>query len=145
MQMEDGLPGARADVEHGAISLLDVAFASDLGGGEMTAPDEFRVRSLGFFQSRKMFFGDDEHVRGRFRVDVFEPKDVLVFINFFRGNFTPDDATEKAAGSGIGHSLLSFHRMMRTVKGTTCRHESCKRGLGSSRRLAGRGARATFA
>ena len=32
----------------------------------------------------------------RLRIDVFEGEDVLVFVNFFRGNFSADDAAEQA-------------------------------------------------
>ena len=49
MQMEYGLSGAGADVEDGAVSLLDVALAGDLGGGEVAAADDFGVGRLGFF------------------------------------------------------------------------------------------------
>ena len=43
MQVEDGLSGTGADVEDGAISVLDVALAGDLGGGEMAAANDFGV------------------------------------------------------------------------------------------------------
>ncbi len=47
MEVEDGLSGAGADVEDGAVSLLDVALAGDLSGGEVAAADEFGVGGLG--------------------------------------------------------------------------------------------------
>ena len=43
------MSGAGADVEDGAVSLLDVALASDLGRGEMATADDFGVGRLGFF------------------------------------------------------------------------------------------------
>ena len=46
MEVEDRLSGAGADVEDRAVSLLDVALARDLRGGEMTAADDFRVGSF---------------------------------------------------------------------------------------------------
>src|ERR1700722_17081582 len=103
MQMEDGLSGARADVEYGAVSLLDIALASDLGGGQVAAADEFGIRGLGFFQSREMFFRNNQHVGGSLRIDVLEGEDGGIFIDFFGGNLAPEDAAEKATGSGIGH------------------------------------------
>jgi hypothetical protein len=48
VEVEDGLSGARADVEDGAVSLLDIALASDLGGGQVTAADDFGIGGLGF-------------------------------------------------------------------------------------------------
>ena len=56
MEVEYGLSGAGADVEDGAVSLFDVALAGNLGGGEVTAADEFGISGLGFFQSSKMLF-----------------------------------------------------------------------------------------
>ena len=105
MEVEDGLSGAGANVEDGAVSLLDVALAGDLGGGEMAAADQFGVGGFGLFQSREMSFGNDEHVRGCLRVDVFKGEDVIVFVNLLGGNFSTNDAAEEAAGSCIGHKF----------------------------------------
>jgi len=101
VEVEDGLASAGADVEDGAVSLLDIALTGDVGGGEVAAADEFGVGGLGLFQSGKMFFGDDENVGGGLRVDVFEGEDVVVFVDFPGGNFTGEDAAEEAIG--IGH------------------------------------------
>jgi len=98
VEVEDGLSGAGADVEHGAVSVLDIALAGDLGGGEVTSADNFGVGGLGFFESGEMFFGNDEDVSGSLRVDVFEGEDVVVFVDFFRGDFAAEDAAEEAVG-----------------------------------------------
>ena len=98
MEVEDRLSRPVADVEDGAVSLLDVALASDLGGRKVTTSDDFGVGDLGFFQSSKMFLGNDEDVRGSLRVDVFESDDVLVFVNFPGGDFTADNAAKEAVG-----------------------------------------------
>jgi hypothetical protein len=50
-----------------------------------------------------MLLRDDEHMRRRVRVDVFERKHVLVLVNFLRGNLTAENAAEKAVADGIGH------------------------------------------
>jgi hypothetical protein len=99
--MKDGLSGAGADVEDGAVALFDVALAGDLGGGEVAAADQFGVGCFGLFQSGKMFFGDDENVGWGVRVDVFEGEDVFVLVNFLGGDFAAEDAAEEAIG--IGH------------------------------------------
>jgi hypothetical protein len=99
--MEDRLSGAGADVEDGAVSLLDVALARDLCGGQMAAADDFGVSGLGLLQSGKMFFGNDKDVRGGLRFDVFEGEDVFVLVNFFSRDFAADHAAEQAIG--IGH------------------------------------------
>jgi hypothetical protein len=100
VEVEDGLSGAGADVEDGAVSLLDVALAGDVGGGEVTAADYFGVRGLGLFESSKMFFGDDKDVSGSLRVDVFEGEDVVIVVNLLGGDFAGDDAAEEAVGIG---------------------------------------------
>jgi hypothetical protein len=98
MQVEDGLACAGADVEDRAVSLLDFALARNLRGGEMASADHLGVRRFRFFQAGEMFLGNDEYVRGRLRLDIFEGKDVVVFVNLLCGNFTANDATEKAIG-----------------------------------------------
>jgi hypothetical protein len=86
VKMKHGLPRTRTYIEHSAVSLLDIPLARNFGRREVAEPDQFRVVSLGLFQSGKMFLGDDEHMRGRLRIDVFEGEHMLVLINFFRGN-----------------------------------------------------------
>jgi hypothetical protein len=105
VEVEYGLSGAGADVEDGAVSLLDVALAGDVGGGKVAAADDFCVGGLGLFESGKMFFGDDQDVSGGLRVDVFEGEDVVVVVDFFGGNFAAEDAAEEAVG--IGHFLFT--------------------------------------
>jgi hypothetical protein len=110
MQMEDGLSGAKADVKYGAVSLLDIALAGDLGGGQVAAADEFGIRGLGFIQSREMFFRNNQHMCGSLRVDVLEGEDVGIFIDFLGGNLAPEEAAEKATGSGISHGEFTLRR-----------------------------------
>jgi hypothetical protein len=117
VEVEDGLSGAGADVEDGAVSLLDVALAGDLGGGEVAAADDFGVAGLSLFQSGKMLLGNDEDMGGRLCVDVFKGEDVFVLVNSLGGNLAAEDAAEKAVGGGVSHGLLSFYRMWSWVKG----------------------------
>jgi hypothetical protein len=121
VEMEDGLAGAGADVEDGAVSVFDVALAGDLGGGEMAAADDFGVFCLGFFESGEMSFGDDEDVRGGLRVDVFEGEDVGVLVDFFGGDFAGDDAAEEAVG--IGHGEFARDLSEETI---ALRREDCQ-------------------
>ena len=94
VQVKNGLAGAGTDVEHGAITVLNLSLTRNIGGREMALTDNFSVGAFGFFQSRKMSFWNDEHMRGSLRVDVFESKDVLVFVDLLRGNFAADKAAE---------------------------------------------------
>jgi hypothetical protein len=116
VEMKHRLPRARAYVEHGPISLLDVPLARNLRRREVTAADHFGVFSLGFFQTSKMFFRNNQHMRGSLRIDVLERKHVLVLVDFLGGNLTAKNAAEKAIGRGVSHfgrwralSTLVFH------------------------------------
>ena len=104
------MSGAGTDVEDGAVALLDVALAGNLGRSEVAAADDFGVGGLGFFQSSKMFLGNDEDVRGGLRVDVFEGEDVVVLVNFPGRNFTGEDAAEEAVGGSVSHGLLTWQK-----------------------------------
>jgi len=96
VKMEDGLSRAGADVENGAISLFDVALASDVGGGKVAVPDDFRVGGLCLLQPGKMLFRNDENVRRGLGIHIFEGEDIFVFVNLLSGNFAAKDAAEQA-------------------------------------------------
>ena len=49
-----------------------------------------------------MFFRDYQNVRGRFRVDIFEGKSVLVFVDLLSGDFAGNDAAEQAISAFAG-------------------------------------------
>lgn len=106
--MKYRLPCTRAYVNNCAVSVFDVALAGDLGGGKMAPSDEFGVMRIRFLQSSEVFFGDYENVGGGLRIDVFKGKNVIVFVNLFRGNFAAEDTAEKAVGRGIGHGSLTM-------------------------------------
>jgi len=105
VQVKDGLSSAGANVEDGAVSLLDLALAGDRGSGQMAAADDFGVAAFRFFQSRKMPFGYDEHMGRRLRVNVFKREDVFIFENSFRRNLAANDSAEETIG--IGHSWVT--------------------------------------
>ena len=107
MQVEHGLSGSGADVEDGAVSLLDVSLARDFGGGEMAASDELGVFSLGFLKPSEVFLGNHKHMRGGLRIDVLEGKNVFILVDFLRGNLAAQDAAEQAVGGRISHIQLA--------------------------------------
>jgi hypothetical protein len=102
--MEHGLSSSWADVEHGAVSALDVALMGDLSGCQMAAPNNIGIANLGLLEPREMFFGNDEHVGRSFRIYVFKGEDVIVFVDFPGGDLSSDDAAEKAIAGGFGHA-----------------------------------------
>jgi hypothetical protein len=105
VQVKDRLSSARANVEDGAVSLLDLALAGDHGSGQMAAADDFGVSAFRFFQSCKMPFGNDEHMGRRLWINVFKRKDVFIFENFLRWNLAANDSAEEAIG--ISHSWVT--------------------------------------
>ena len=90
VEVEDRLSRARADVENGAVSLLEVALACNLGGGEVAAADDCGISGVSFLQSGKMLLRNNEDVRGRLRIDVFKHKDPIVFVDFLRWDLAFD-------------------------------------------------------
>ena len=78
-------PDLRADVVHRAISVLDAALAADLRGDELAVAEDLGVFRRGFLQSNDVPLGNDEHVRRRLGIDVFEDVHLVVFVHLLRG------------------------------------------------------------
>jgi hypothetical protein len=81
VQVEDRLPGARSHIQHRPVSVLDIALVSDSSCREVTMSDDFGIAFLGFFESREMSLGNDQHMCGRLRIDIFESEHLRVFMN----------------------------------------------------------------
>src|SRR6266545_2252279 len=101
VNVEHGLSRFRSYVEDSAIAVFDSALASDGGGGQVQASNQFRVFRLSFLQATNMLLGNNQHMRRCLRIGVFEGKSVLVFVNFPGGDLAPDDAAEQA----VSHEL----------------------------------------
>ena len=104
VQVKNGLPGTRPDVEHGSVAILDAALACDVGGGELAVADELGILGHRFFQPANVFFGNDQHVRRGLRIDVVEGVGMFVFVNFLGGYFPANDAAEQAVVHDTVHS-----------------------------------------
>ena len=96
MKVEDGLSRAGTDVQDSPISLLNLALSGDLSCRQMTPANNLGIGAFRFLQTGKMPFRDDENVRRRLRIDVFEREYVFVFKNFLRRNLSADDAAKEA-------------------------------------------------
>ena len=96
VQMEHGLPGAAAVVEHGAIAGEQVSLRRQLCGHHLQFAQQRLVGALRVMQRRKMPAWANQNVRRRLRTDVFEREHVVVFIDKLRGNFLCADFAEKA-------------------------------------------------
>lgn len=101
VQVKDGLARTGPNVQHGSVTLLDSSLPRDLCRRQVTAPDDLGIAFLRFFQPGKMSFGNDQHMRRRLRIDILKRKNVLVFVNFLRGNLSVNNPAEKAIGSLI--------------------------------------------
>jgi hypothetical protein len=73
----------------------------------MASSNDLGVCLLSFFESGDVALGDDQHMRGGLRIDVFKREHVRVFVNFLGGNLAPDNPAEKAI-AGVRHDLASF-------------------------------------
>jgi len=105
MQVKDRLACAWTYIQDSSISVLDFALTRDLRGGDMTAPYDFGIVSLGFLQSSEMTLWNDEDVRRRLRVDVVKREDMVIFVDFLGRNLAANDAAEKTVW--IGHSSFT--------------------------------------
>lgn len=97
VDVEDGLLAVLAGVgDHAEAAFVDAEFA----GGRLDALVDFQ-EGLGVVLVEAehvldVFFRDDEGVGRGDRVDVVEGEDVVVFVDFFRGDFACDDFAENA-------------------------------------------------
>src|SRR5437660_256297 len=80
--MEDGLACSLANVEHGAIAIFNAALAGNVRSSQMASANCIGILARSFCQPANGFFGNDQHMRRRLRIDVVKCKRVLVFICF---------------------------------------------------------------
>src|SRR5258708_38908283 len=102
--MEDGLAGAGAVVEYGAVAREQVALGGQFGSYQLQLAEQRLVAGLGVVQRDKMFPGANQNVRRRLRVDVFKGEYVLVLINELRGNLFRANFAEQAVRVHLLHS-----------------------------------------
>lgn len=95
VEVKDRLAGARSNIEHCPVSVFNAALARNLGRREMTTADDFRVFTMGFFQSTHMPLGNNQHMGRGLGIDVLKRVSVFIFINFLGGNFTRNDPAEQ--------------------------------------------------
>jgi hypothetical protein len=100
VKMEHGLAGTRPYIQHCSISIFDTALPCHSRRRQMAQAKNLYVFSSRFFQAVNVFFRNNQYVRWRFGIDVFEGESVLIFVDFFRGDFTGNDAAEQAVFHG---------------------------------------------
>jgi hypothetical protein len=104
VEVEDGLAGAAAVVEDGAVAIEDLALASELRSDELELAKKTLVGDGGVGKGLEMLAGTDKDVRGGLGMDVFEGEDLGVFIDNPGGGFF---ATDFAEDTVVGHEGAS--------------------------------------
>ena len=97
MNMKYGLPGAGAVIDDHPVSLrVQPLVLSDLFCGQEEVADKVSVGFGHAVNIGNMFFGNDERVDRRLRVNVLEGGHEIVFVNDLGRDLFSDDPAEKA-------------------------------------------------
>lgn len=102
MKVGDGFAGVTTVVDHDAKAVGEVEFSGDDAGDDEEMAEEGLVSGGRFAHARYQFFGDDQKVSRRLRLDVVEDDAMLVLVLDPGGNFAIDDFLE----DGFGHGLF---------------------------------------
>ena len=98
MDVEDGLTGGFAGIDHHAVALVcQLQLARELRRAQQHGADDRGFRVIHRIERSDMFSRNDQDMRRRLRVDVVEGDDFVVFIDFLRGDFARRDPAEKTA------------------------------------------------
>ncbi len=81
-------------VDHEPESLGQLELASDGAGDEQEMAEDGLILGLGFADARYHFFGDNQEVNGRLRLDVVENDAVLILVFDAGGDLARDDFFE---------------------------------------------------
>jgi hypothetical protein len=104
VQVKDGLSGARADVKHGSIAILDAALPSNLRRRELAFPDQLGVLGHGFFQPVNVLLGDNQDMGWSLGINIVERVGMLVFVDFLGRDFPANDAAKQTVVHDTAHS-----------------------------------------
>ena len=97
MDVVDGLAASFVAVEYVAKAWVDDALVVRDGvGPEDEPPEEFRIIFCRVGNPLDVFAGNDEDMRGGGGANVVKGEEVIVFIDFFRGDIAARNLTEQA-------------------------------------------------
>lgn len=116
MEMENCLAGIGADIVNRAEAMFQVAFAGNFRRYNLAIANQLRIRFSGHVNAWNMFLWDDQHMRGRLRINVLKSKRFLVFVNFFGWNPGGNNLAKKAVSHNSG--MLSNVRMLEFFQGS---------------------------
>ena len=94
MDVEHRLAGVGVRIDHGAVPAVgDPFLLGDLGSENRHASNDLGIAEL--IQRWHVLARDDEHVRGRLRVDVAKGEAIVGFRDDLRRDLAADDPAEK--------------------------------------------------
>jgi len=130
VQVKHRLSSVATNIKNSAVAVFDSALARDVCRHKMTSAHQFSILYLCFFQTADVFLGNDEHMGWSLWIDVVECIGVLVFIDFFGGDFATNNSAEQTVihGASSKPSNLSFEfgRSGKTVsRSLTNIHRRC--------------------
>jgi hypothetical protein len=92
----DLLASLRATVDTDPKATLSVSSSlRDRAGGQQAPADVERIRGLHRLNALDVALGNDEYVKGRFRIDVFEGEHDIIFVLDLGRALSRHDATEE--------------------------------------------------
>ena len=101
MNVEYGLSGVNAVIDDHAVSaFVKTALRSDRFGDKEQVADKIPVGSGNSMNVGDMFFGDNEEMDGRLRIEVFKRENQLVLVDNGRGDLFFDDPAKNAVWIG---------------------------------------------
>jgi hypothetical protein len=98
VKVENGLAGAGAIVEDGAIAGEKVTLRGEFRGDKLQFAEKGGIALVRFVERGEMFARTDQDVCGGLRADVFEGEDVVIFVDELRGDLFCADFAEEAVG-----------------------------------------------
>src|SRR5712692_487452 len=107
VQVQHALTGVGADVRDEAPAVLELLILGHLAGGLQEPEAEIRVVQLG--NRGDVAVGDEQHVRGRLRVQVAEAGDVLVLVD----DVALDLPRRNLAEDAVSHARSPLRRRRR--------------------------------
>ena len=101
VNVEHRLTSIAVAVDDGAIAGgIDAALLGNQAGASNHRAHELVISSLQIVQGRNVPFGNDQNVHRRFRLDVLECQQLIIFVHAFCGDFPGDNLAEQARHEG---------------------------------------------
>ena len=124
VQVKHALARTGANVQHGAVPILDAALSRNFGRDHMTVANQLGVFSGRFFQSPNMLLGNYQDVRGSLRADVVKRISAIVFVDLLGRSVALDYAAEETTPRNRTKASSKLSRWPGTRSSSTARKAS---------------------